>query len=252
MPPELVCSRCGLSKPATTDFFTPRPDATRGFSYPCRECLRKRERERYWANKFIGPLPNPNPSGRISCTKCGTEYPETLEFFGPDNAKRNGLGSWCRQCLRDLARARQAARRSDPEERKVVQAEKQRYARSPRGRAKKREHSRTYNHRRRQWGKSIPWLWNDDYWKSIKFFWGFQCAYCGRGDTDLHQDHVVPISSPDCPGTVPWNIVPACPTCNLSKGGKNLEEWADRGVVDDVSDNLAILHAMFYVYDCEE
>jgi len=34
----------------------------------------------------------------LTCTRCTTEKPATLEHFPPHNKKRNGLDSWCRSC----------------------------------------------------------------------------------------------------------------------------------------------------------
>jgi len=49
-----------------------------------------------------------------------------------------------------------------------------------------------------------------------------QCAYCGSGKT-IGIDHVMPLSRG---GTnVIENIVPACKSCNCSKGAKTVEEW---------------------------
>ena len=46
---------------------------------------------------------------------------------------------------------------------------------------------------------------------------GFACAYCGSGD-DLTFDHLIPRSRG---GRTTWdNIVTACSSCNLKKGGK--------------------------------
>lgn len=52
--------------------------------------------------------------------------------------------------------------------------------------------------------------------------WGHACAYCGQLAT--HLDHVVPLSKGGADAES--NIVPACQHCNLSKGAKTLEEWA--------------------------
>ncbi|MFJ4960967.1 HNH endonuclease [Streptomyces sp. NPDC088729] len=52
--------------------------------------------------------------------------------------------------------------------------------------------------------------------------WGYACAYCGERAT--HLDHVVPLSKGG--EDVESNILPACQTCNLSKGAKTLAEWA--------------------------
>ena len=35
------------------------------------------------------------------CTKCNQEFPETLEYFKKDKRYKNGLTSWCRNCLKD-------------------------------------------------------------------------------------------------------------------------------------------------------
>lgn len=42
--------------------------------------------------------------GLLKCTKCGAENPATLEFFPPNNRKKNGLDSWCRECRRQYKR----------------------------------------------------------------------------------------------------------------------------------------------------
>jgi 5-methylcytosine-specific restriction endonuclease McrA len=53
--------------------------------------------------------------------------------------------------------------------------------------------------------------------------WGHVCAYCDR--TARHLDHVHPLSKGGADAE--HNIVPACATCNLSKGAKTLAEWAE-------------------------
>lgn len=48
-----------------------------------------------------------------------------------------------------------------------------------------------------------------------------RCKYCGARATSI--DHVVPVSKG---GTNdPFNLVPACRSCNSSKGDKQLSEW---------------------------
>ena len=34
----------------------------------------------------------------LTCTRCFSSKPATLEFFPPHNKKRNGFDSWCRSC----------------------------------------------------------------------------------------------------------------------------------------------------------
>lgn len=50
---------------------------------------------------------------------------------------------------------------------------------------------------------------------------GLPCRYCGRPSDEA--DHLVPVRAG---GTShPSNVVPACRSCNRSKGGRTVEEW---------------------------
>ena len=63
-------------------------------------------------------------------------------------------------------------------------------------------------------------------WKETVIFFGGECAYCGRtmhkGER-LTRDHLEPVSEGG--RTVQSNIVPACATCNSSKGATEWREW---------------------------
>jgi hypothetical protein len=52
------------------------------------------------------------------------------------------------------------------------------------------------------------------------------CQYCGEVDGEMHIDHIYPV----CRGgsDEPENLTIACAPCNLSKGGKTLDEWKGR------------------------
>jgi len=50
----------------------------------------------------------------------------------------------------------------------------------------------------------------------------YTCQYCGRHDTPLTVDHILP---KHLGGTHIWtNVVAACPACNHRKGGRRLED----------------------------
>jgi 5-methylcytosine-specific restriction endonuclease McrA len=57
-------------------------------------------------------------------------------------------------------------------------------------------------------------------------YFGGKCAYCGstpRKNKRLTKDHLEPISQGG--GTIPENIVPACFSCNSSKGAEDFKDW---------------------------
>ena len=63
-------------------------------------------------------------------------------------------------------------------------------------------------------------------WKETVIFFGGECAYCGRtmhkGER-LTRDHLEPVSEGGV--TTQDNIVPACASCNSSKGAEEWRSW---------------------------
>lgn len=60
-------------------------------------------------------------------------------------------------------------------------------------------------------------------WKHILDKFNNTCAYCGVGDKTLHQEHFVPVTSRG--EYTHDNIIPACKSCNSSKGIKDFLTW---------------------------
>lgn len=58
-----------------------------------------------------------------------------------------------------------------------------------------------------------------------------KCAYCKCDVTNsYHIDHIEPISKGGSNGI--YNLVITCPTCNLSKGNKDLDAWLIRAFIN--------------------
>lgn len=72
-------------------------------------------------------------------------------------------------------------------------------------------------HRRRSIRRSLVADLTPQQWAAILTSFKGRCAYCGRKGK-LTQDHVVPVSLGGAYSI--GNIVPACPSCNSSKGAK--------------------------------
>lgn len=62
-------------------------------------------------------------------------------------------------------------------------------------------------------------------------YWQHACALCGNEEGFWHtlaDDHWIPLSSPNCPGTIATNMLPLChgrSGCNNSKNGDEPEKW---------------------------
>lgn len=89
-------------------------------------------------------------------------------------------------------------------------------------RDKKRAAWKKWNNRKRS-NSEISIGLSSDEWEQIKKDWNYCCAYCGKLFNDLTQDHVIPLSKGGIDSIE--NIVPACKSCNSSKGNKDLKEW---------------------------
>jgi 5-methylcytosine-specific restriction endonuclease McrA len=62
----------------------------------------------------------------------------------------------------------------------------------------------------------------DKEWKQAQEHWNGMCAYCGVND-GICQEHVIPVSAGG--SYAADNIVPACDTCNKSKGPRDMKTW---------------------------
>ncbi len=80
-------------------------------------------------------------------------------------------------------------------------------------RAEKNAHTLNRYHRKRANGGSV----RREAWEALKASYRYRCAYCHQRKL-LTQDHVVPIVKGGW--HVIENIVPACRSCNSSKGAK--------------------------------
>lgn len=63
-------------------------------------------------------------------------------------------------------------------------------------------------------------------WKECVIFFGGECAYCGctpRKGQRLTRDHLQPVSLGGL--TTQDNIIPACGSCNSSKGARDFKDW---------------------------
>lgn len=174
-----VCTKCGDPKP-TSDYYSGKQ--------PCKECTKKRRRERYAADSKRGLEINARYVAR---------NPEKIRAYKARWHMENA--ELVRQRARDWAA-------SNPERQKANLA-------------------RSFA-RRRALERSVPGTFDAESMRQMYEDQDGLCAYCevplhGR----FHVEHMVPLSRG---GSNYWhNVALACPECNATKGNKTVKEFFD-------------------------
>jgi 5-methylcytosine-specific restriction endonuclease McrA len=79
--------------------------------------------------------------------------------------------------------------------------------------------------------RGLPDTLTVEQWIACLEYFNYRCAVCGNQMRDLfetikpHQDHWIPLASPECLGTTADNMICLCSSCNLSKGAKLPAIW---------------------------
>lgn len=124
-----------------------------------------------------------------------------------------------RRYAKEAEKRRAAARRYYAENAERYRA----YAREWRANNPERRAEQHANRRARKYSNAGFIGLPDDEWQRLVKRYGGCCAYCGTRSDALHRDHVVPLSRGG--RHAPANILPACQSCNSSKGALFLSEW---------------------------
>lgn len=219
--PRGLCVQCGNP---TTDRTGPGvADYCAGCKAERAHALAKAARLRRLSQRFA----------KRSC-KCGAEI------------KKPAYGPWPKDCpactkvrKRENHRSAYGSLRSDPKSwaehlaKSTPQQRAWRLANAERVRERDREwrrnnphRSREIKHRRRARlaDSGGPGVHKSD-WQRLLRRYGNRCAYC-RLSAPLTMDHVVPIARGGRHSI--GNVLPACRTCNCSKGDRLLIEWRTR------------------------
>lgn len=153
------------------------------------------------------------------CIKCEQVKP-TSEFPRQDLS----YGSFCKECKREYDRAYQ----------------KQRYT------VDKEYRERTINKTAQSQAKrhrNACGSYTYDEWQNVLEEFNHECAYCGATGS-LTVDHIIPLSRGGLNEI--QNLVPACKSCNTSKGIKDAIEWYssrpfyDQARADRIAARLAL------------
>jgi hypothetical protein len=196
-----ICTRCGAEGPIDGEealFYKAKPGSANdrtygGVAMPCKRCNAARCKARGWK-------PADNETRRRTLAqrpeRVAADQRRSLAWAASEHGK-----AWR---AADYAANRETIRA----ERKAA------YASSPAVRLR----LKAGNRRRRARKRLVVSTLTADEWLDILDYFGHACAYCRRTDRPLTQDHVIPIV--DGGGHTAENVVPACLTCNCSKGDR--------------------------------
>lgn len=175
-------------------------------------------------------------AGEKRCYKC--KLWKAVSSFASDSSRGDGLKARCHEC--DYVRLRNTPNKEERQQKSLLglaycrhctdwlpanevrkgicrlhinEDARQRYKNDTRYRGERRQHA----HARKRNVNPLPVVGQIGL---LSYFHG-QCAYCSNQATTW--DHIVPISKGG--RTSPDNVVPACASCNSSKGDRDVMTW---------------------------
>ena len=207
------------------------------------------------------------------CTKCGETKP--CAGFSKNKTERDGLQRHCKSCaakyrlenageiseygaqyrIKNASKVREKNARwrsENPDKAREGKARWQREnpdkvrAADARWQQANLDKVRAKEHRRRATKRALPVQWSDTDIQRMLVYWGNRCAICNQHVEPnnafyfLAADHWIALTSPECPGTVPCNILPLCHSkicsalgCNNSKSNADPIAWLNSRYPDD-------------------
>lgn len=194
------------------------------------------------------------------CWRCQCVKP--IVDFGKNKSRPDGINPTCKLCARELYRERyykdlDKARAYDKSQRLKTPEKHRESVRRHRAQNLERERSydswyakthkeaiRAKGHRREARRRSRPVAFNAKHWETCLTYWQHCCAYCGRQASGpktgaITGDHWIPLVDPNCPGTIPSNMIPACYSCNSRKQDSDPLKWLNSTFGSEVAAQIA-------------
>lgn len=200
VPPLRTCTKCGIEKPLTLEYFHRRPQNKQGFATRCKICLQ--EEVRAWQSKNAEKTKEVKRKSADKLREQRKEKSRERYKTDPDyRARINAATHKWEESHTETRRASQR-RRSKTEEYKERNRLEQR-ARRP--------HIISKDEKQRMWEEQEG-----------------RCAYCGISlfldiPRDATSDHFVPITREGTSDKE--NVVLACRPCNSQKWNRLYHEW---------------------------
>lgn len=224
----------GCWQPATTEHFYVERGKKDRLKSRCRACAR--EQTRQWQTRNADKVRERRRRRRAENADKARAYARSYYAENVGKAKERNR----RYYTENTEKVRGIQRRYRAENSNKVKESNRRYR--VENSDKKREYDRRYrtkNADKRRMSSSryrtkkrfLPDAFTAATWQRALSYFNGCCAYCGNQQDFWHiieADHLIPLSSPLCPGTISTNIIPACKSCNTSKSDNDPIDWLNR------------------------
>lgn len=210
--------------PATLEFFYPRNNRKSGLTSKCRECLMRMSLS--YSQTHVEE--NKKRCARYRHANLAHAKQRDHEYHLSHQVERTEYAKRYRHEHKSELREKALIYRRNHKQEFSQRASRyfKKYKDDPEFRLK----AKIRQHIRRARLSGLPSSFSNTDWENCFNYWHGSCAYCGKQAEGLwntvHQEHFIPVSDvARCPGTVRWNMLPACEHCNLSKGNKEPRQW---------------------------
>lgn len=217
-----TCNKCFETK--NIDGFSKCKKNPDGFSYSCKECVKKYDKDYYSKNKkkIKRMAKEYYESNLETCKKSRKDYylknreRFIKQFRNYYFVHKEYALEWAKNYIAthpEIAKKSQKNFKANHPER--IKMFKDRWAK---GHPEKRlEYAENRRARKIANGGSI----SSEEWEEVKKKYGYRCLCCGRTDVKLQMDHVIPLAKGGHHGVE--NIQPLCKSCNSSKSTQHID-----------------------------
>lgn len=203
-----ICSKCGREMPATNEYFSKDKKGKYGLRADCKKCYSIYRKKHYDKNKK-------------QIREKQNEYLKIYHLKNKEKISEYKKGYYKENKERILDYNKQYRE----ENKEHIKKYKRKY------KTNNREMFNKYKQKRRAIKKGLLSTLTTEQWEEIKKDFNNQCAYCGMTEEEhikewkeqLHQEHFIPLTSGG--EYTHNNIIPACKSCNGSKGNKDFFDW---------------------------
>lgn len=232
-----ICTTCEIEKPATNEHFYKSERGLYGLRSKCKECNSNRAKSYYLDNQeklkeYSNTYSKENPE-KIKLKK------QKYDLLNKDKKSKDFKVWYYNNHEYSLQRTKDWKENNPEKYKKMIENNKESklaynklYFQANKDRISERVKkwrennpglNTKYQQTRRHKKQNSITVYNEDIWEETMREFNHKCAYCNTDKEQLTQEHIIPVSKGG--GYLRSNIIPACQSCNSSKGNKDMNIW---------------------------